>query len=169
MHARKTARFLLRLVPGLAATLLIACSDLATEAIADGEAFDTALPGLTADELAAFVRGDAEFERRFAPSTGLGPIFNNVSCASCHSADGRGRLANSLQRIGTNDDDMLRAVGGPQIQDRAIPGAEAERAPTGVAVSLRLPPPVFGVGLIDAIPEAAILAHADADDRDGDG
>ena len=64
---------------------------------------------------------------------------------------------------------MLRAVGGPQIQDRAIPGAEAERAPAGVAVSLRLPPPVFGVGLIDAIPEAAILAHADADDRDGDG
>jgi len=148
---------------------VVGCGDLATEAAPDGDAFDTALPGLTADELAAFVRGDAEFERRFAPSTGLGPIFNNVSCASCHSADGRGRLTNSLQRIGTSDDDMLRAVGGPQIQDRAIPGAEAERAPAAVAVSLRLPPPVFGVGLIDAIPEAAILAHADADDRDGDG
>ena len=168
MQARPGLRRLLRFA-SLALASVVGCGDLATEAAPDGDAFDTALPGLTADELAAFVRGDAEFERRFAPSTGLGPIFNNVSCASCHSADGRGRLANSLQRIGTSDDDMLRAVGGPQIQDRAIPGAEAERAPTGVAVSLRLPPPVFGVGLIDAIPEAAILANADADDRDGDG
>ena len=168
MQARPGLRRFLHFA-SLALASVVGCGDLATEAAPDGDAFDTALPGLTADELAAFVRGDAEFERRFAPSTGLGPIFNNVSCASCHSADGRGRLANSLQRIGTSDDDMLRAVGGPQIQDRAIPGAEAERAPTGVAVSLRLPPPVFGVGLIDAIPEAAILAHADADDRDGDG
>jgi CxxC motif-containing protein (DUF1111 family) len=32
-----------------------------------------------------------------------------------------------------------------------------------------VPPPVFGSGLIEAIPEAAILAHADPDDLDGDG
>ena len=146
-----------------------ACSDLATEAAPDGDVFDAALPGLTADELAAFVRGDAEFERRFAPATGLGPIFNNASCASCHSGDGRGRLINALQRIGTADDDMMRPFGGPQIQDKAIPGAEPERLPPGAAVSLRLPPPVFGVGLIEAIPDATILALADPDDRDGDG
>jgi CxxC motif-containing protein (DUF1111 family) len=160
---------LARALRTVAALSLIGCGDLATEAAPDGDAFDTALPGLTADELAAFVRGDAEFERRFAPSTGLGPIFNNVSCASCHSADGRGRLGNSLQRIGTRDDDLMRAVGGPQIQDKAIPGAEAERLPAGIPVSLRLPPPVFGAGLIDAIPDAAILSRADPDDRDGDG
>jgi CxxC motif-containing protein (DUF1111 family) len=64
---------------------------------------------------------------------------------------------------------MMRAVGGPQIQDKAIPGAIAERLPAGAVVSLRLPPPVFGVGLIEAIPDAAILANADPDDRDGDG
>ena len=168
MQARPALQRLLH-HSSLALAAVVGCGDLATEAAPDGDAFDTALPGLTADELAAFVRGDAEFERRFAPSTGLGPIFNNVSCASCHSADGRGRLANSLQRIGTSENDMLRAVGGPQIQDKAIPGAEAERVPEGVAVSLRLPPPVFGAGLIDAIPESAILAHADPDDRDGDG
>jgi len=147
----------------------VACSDLATEAAPSSDVFDAALPGLTAAEIAAFVRGDGEFERRFAPSTGLGPIFNNVSCASCHSGDGRGRLSNALQRIGSADNDMLRLVGGPQIQDKAIPGAEAERLPPGTAVSVRLPPPVFGVGLIDAIPDPTILALADPDDRDGDG
>jgi CxxC motif-containing protein (DUF1111 family) len=38
-----------------------------------------------------------------------------------------------------------------------------------VPVSLRLPPPVFGAGLIDAISDATILARSDPDDRDGDG
>jgi len=157
---------------GALAALLFAiagCDTLTTSAPADGDVFDAPMPGLTPAELAAFARGDAEFERRFAPATGLGPIFNNVSCASCHSGDGRGRLDNALQRIGTADDDYLRAQGGPQIQDRAIPGAEFERVPAGVPVSLRLPPPVFGVGLIEAIPESTILALADPSDADGDG
>jgi len=169
MHPRTATWPLPKPVVTVVLAALVGCGDLATEAAPDGDAFDTALPGLTADELTAFVRGDGEFERRFAPVTGLGPIFNNVSCASCHSADGRGRLSNSLQRIGSADNDLLRAVGGPQIQDKAIIGAEAERLPAGVSVSLRLPPPVFGVGLIDAIDEATILSHADPDDRDGDG
>lgn len=145
------------------------CGELATEAPGEGDVLDAALPGLTSAELTAFVRGDAEFERRFAPATGLGPIFNNVSCASCHSGDGRGRLSNALQRIGSPENDMLRPLGGPQIQDRAIPGAIAEQAPGGHPISLRLPPPVFGAGLIDAVPEATLLALADPDDRDGDG
>jgi hypothetical protein len=57
----------------------------------------------------------------------------------------------------------------PEIQRRALPGAEPEQVPVGVPISRRLPPPVFGLGLIEAIPEAAILAHADAADADGDG
>jgi CxxC motif-containing protein (DUF1111 family) len=146
-----------------------ACDHLATQAPPDGDVFDGPIDGLTTAELAAFARGDAEFERRFAPNTGLGPIFNNASCAACHSGDGRGFLDNALQRIGSESDDFLSDVGGPQIQDKAIPGAEPERVPPGVAVSMRLPPPVFGVGLIEAIPEAAILALADPDDTDGDG
>jgi CxxC motif-containing protein (DUF1111 family) len=152
-----------------ALTATAACGDLFTEAAADGDIFDAPMPGLTAAELAAFARGDAEFARRFAPATGLGPIFNNASCASCHSGDGRGRLENALQRIGSADDDLMRAFGGPQIQNKAIPGAEVETVPDGISVSLRLPPPVFGVGLIEAIPESAILAHADPDDANGDG
>jgi CxxC motif-containing protein (DUF1111 family) len=146
-----------------------ACDHLATEAPPDGDVFDGPVEGLTTAELAAFARGDAEFERRFAPSSGLGPIFNNASCAACHSGDGRGFLDNALQRVGSDGDDFLRGLGGPQIQDKAIPGAEPERLPPGVAVSTRLPPPVFGVGLIEAIPEASVLALADPDDADGDG
>jgi len=35
--------------------------------------------------------------------------------------------------------------------------------------SLRVAPPMIGLGLLEAIPEAALLAHADPDDHDGDG
>ena len=146
-----------------------ACERLTTAPAAQADVFDAPLPGLTMAEAAAFARGDEEFARRFAPAEGLGPIFNNASCASCHSGDGRGIVDNALQRIGTDSDDLLRAVGGPQIQDKAIFGAVAEATPAGVAVSLRLPPPSFGVGLIEAIPDATILALADPNDADGDG
>jgi CxxC motif-containing protein (DUF1111 family) len=153
----------------LACAAVFACSDVLTEEPSPADVFDSPLEGLTDAELAAFARGDAEFSRRFAPNTGLGPIFNNTSCFSCHSGDGRGRLENSLQRIGSATDGFLGHLGGPQIQDKSISGAEFEIVPPGVAVSVRLPPPVFGVGLIEAIPVSAILALADPNDANGDG
>ena len=153
----------------MVALVLPGCDQLTTVGPADGDVFDAPIDGLNSSELAAFARGDAEFERQFSPSTGLGPIFNDVSCATCHSGDGRGLLRNALIRIGEPGDSFLASVGGPQIQDKAIAGAHPESVPSGVAVSVRLPPPVFGAGLIEAIPEAAILAYADPDDLDGDG
>ncbi len=39
----------------------------------------------------------------------------------------------------------------------------------GSMVSPRIAQPLFGVGALERVPEAAILAHEDADDRDGDG
>ena len=162
-------RVLFVVVLACAAATIVACTQLTTEAPANGDTFDQPVAGLTAAEAAVFAKGDAEFGRRFSPATGLGPVFNNASCAACHSGDGRGVLENALHRIGSVDDDFLRAIGGPQIQDKAIPGAEPELIPPGVAVSTRLPPPVFGVGLIEAIPDATILSRADPDDRDNDG
>ena len=35
--------------------------------------------------------------------------------------------------------------------------------------SLRIAPPLVGLGLLEAIPDQVILSHADPDDRDGDG
>jgi len=162
-------RVLFFVVLACVAATIVACTQLTTEAPANGDTFDQPVAGLTAAEAAVFAKGDAEFGRRFSPATGLGPVFNNASCAACHSGDGRGVLENALHRIGSVDDDFLRAIGGPQIQDKAIPGAEPELIPAGVAVSTRLPPPVFGVGLIEAIPDATILSRADPDDRDNDG
>jgi CxxC motif-containing protein (DUF1111 family) len=38
-----------------------------------------------------------------------------------------------------------------------------------IMISPRVAPPMIGLGLIDAVPEEQILAHADPDDADGDG
>src|SRR5207247_10917260 len=124
-----------------------------------GELLDSPLEGLSHAERAAFAEGDAQFGRPFAITEGLGPIFNNVSCAACHSADGRGRPENVLTRFSLGGDPATH-LGGAQIQDRAIPGAEPETLPPGVEVSRRLPPPVFGMGLIESIPADSIIARA---------
>jgi CxxC motif-containing protein (DUF1111 family) len=167
-HTRGAAA---RVVRGAVLLLVMggaSCDLLLPPAPDPGDLFAGPVDGLTPEELAAFVRGDGAFGRSFSPSEGLGPIFNNVSCASCHSGDGRGRLENALVRFSI-EGDLVPHLGGPQLQTRAIAGAVAEVLPNGVQSSTRLPPPVFGVGLIEAIPEAAILARADPDDVDGDG
>src|SRR5262245_58920334 len=125
------------------------CDRLMTTAPDSGDLFDAPLEDLTPAELAAFAEGDAQFAQPFAVAQGLGPIFNNVSCASCHSGDGRGRPENTLTRISRDAVDLALDVGGPQIQDKAIAGAEPERLPGGVLVSYRMHPPVFGGGLLE--------------------
>ena len=62
-----------------------------------GHGFSTPSLNLTADELALHLRGDTNFEVSFttAPNDqhpeldGLGPVFNNADCNSCHQRDGR--------------------------------------------------------------------------------
>lgn len=160
---------------GLAvAAVMAGCDVLLTEAPRAGDILDGPLPGLTEPEMQVFVAGDEEFGRRFTAATGLGPLFTNVSCADCHSGDGRGRpeeaFSNLVSRV---DPAAATAAGHPHhddvVQQRALGGAEPERVPGGVPVSRRLPPPVFGLGLIEAIPVSQIVARADPDDADGDG
>ncbi len=55
----------------------------------------------------------------------------------------------------------------PALKDAL--GIDSEPVPAGVVVARRTTPDVFGFGLLDAIPEATILALADPDDRNGDG
>ena len=145
------------------------CEKLLTAKPDPGERFDAPLPGLDNGELGDFQDGHAQFRKAFSIADGLGPIFNNVSCASCHSGDGRGRPENTLTRISRDAVDLAVDLGGPQIQDKCIPGATPERLPSGVLVSYRMPPPVFGVGLIEAITDSSILSHEDPGDSDADG
>jgi CxxC motif-containing protein (DUF1111 family) len=118
--------------------------------------------------LAAFARGDEQFARIFTVSEGLGPIFNQPSCETCHPGDGRGTPDLALTRISIDGDPILH-LGGPQIQDKGIPGVPGETIPPGAEISVRMPPPVFGRGLMEFIPAETIIALEDPEDADGDG
>ena len=146
----------------------LSCEKLLTTTPETGDDFEAPFDPLPHELNAIFAAGDEAFDHAFTVSEGLGPIFNNVSCAACHSADGRGTPNEALVRF-SRGSDIIPDEGGPQHQDKAIPGVPVEQIPDDAQTSVRMPPAVFGMGLIEAIPDSTILSNADPDDMDGDG
>ncbi|MDR2223832.1 MAG: c-type cytochrome [Flavobacteriaceae bacterium] len=183
-------------------------------------AYGTPAPNLSASDLALHLTGDLIFESVYVtpPNSvngGLGPIFNNSSCISCHPKDGRAPFPTNLNaRSGFFFRVSLPGItenGGPvpvpnfglQIQNQAVFGVEPEAKfhvtyssiteefadgtkvilrkphyslvesykpiPSNILISPRIGSPVFGLGLLEAIPEQDILANVDANDSNKDG
>lgn len=152
---------------------LAGCDALLPDLPDEAEVLDAPLEGLTPDQLAVHLAGDEQFGRRFGVDDGLGPIFNSASCDQCHVGEGKGHLLFNLSRFGRMTDDgfdPMRAAGGPQLQDRAIPGFRPESPPAGVTgMADFMPPSVTGLGYLEAVDDATLLALEDPDDTDGDG
>ena len=150
----------------------------------------TALRNLDAAQRRRFEAGRAVFAKVFTPETGLGPLFNAVSCASCHEQPVVGGGGNNDPAEGGEDIEVhatafhgararcddLAAVGGQVIQKQLTPALSdflhitAEPIPLAATDSgHRTTPDLFGFGLLDAVPDAEILALADPLDRNGDG
>ncbi len=55
------------------------------------ESFTHSISGDDESQVALFEQGDELFDRAYTAESGLGPLFNAVSCGSCHQQDGRGR------------------------------------------------------------------------------
>lgn len=139
----------------------------ATVLDASSKAFGNMIEGLSTRNQLVHITGDATFSQSFVapPSpifTGLGPIYNNVSCVNCHRNDAEGiptaGFSNSglLCRLSIAGQD---ANGGPleipgfgtQLQDKAVIGAAPEANvvitytdlpisyPDGTTVTLRSP------------------------------
>ena len=144
------------------------CDDMFTKLLLEGDDFEQSFDMLSADLNTTFALGEEAFIKVFTVEEGLGPIFNNTGCISCHPGNGRGTPDLALIRFSIGDDLVIN-MGGPQHQDKAIPGVPLEVLPAGVNKSRRLPPPIFGLGLIENIPVETILSYADESDADGDG
>lgn len=134
--------------------------------------FGDPLPGLTAAQLAMFGAGLEEFENVEDAEGGLGPIFNNVSCVSCHASGATGGGgAVTVTRFGRSVNgqfDPLDALGGSLLQQRAIDVGSLENVPNEAnVIAHRQSTPLFGLGLIEAIPDADILRNAQRPVSDG--
>ncbi|WDD99728.1 di-heme oxidoredictase family protein [Thalassomonas actiniarum] len=230
----------------------------AVDASDSGHGFSTPIPTLTEAELEKHLAGDTHFETSFttAPNEehpeldGLGPVFNNQDCNSCHQRDGRsstlsvpegqdklllGSEAGIFLRISVDDgecstpsadNNYCKNVGvpgfGTQLFHRGVLKAREDwqenpfigqanvylsyqyqdfEYPDGSTITLKKPVftidglydvgedqqensalnqadinfgprngmPIFGLGLLELIPEQDILALADESDSNNDG
>ncbi len=167
---------------GAAPALAVAASLLFIDGCARTPQPGDPLEGLTREQLRQFKRGRDQFEQAFRPSTGLGPLFNADSCGECHESPVAGGAGDEVEihvsaALPQADAcDPLVHKGGPVIQQAATPalraalGIEREpEPPEATGRARRTTPDVFGFGLLDAVPDATILALADPEDGDGDG
>jgi CxxC motif-containing protein (DUF1111 family) len=126
------------------------------------------------------VQGADAFTRAIRPDQGLGPLYNATACVACHDEPvvggmGKGTSGTAL-RIGRLDEgrfDPLEGRGGPVARARSV--AELGYAcplmagiPSEANVtSVRNAPALFGLGLVDTIPDAAIVAEANRQAAEG--
>lgn len=156
------------------ALILVSCQKLILPQLPDADTvLDQPIATLTPTQLSYHNDGDIAFGRIFAEIDGLGPIFVANSCESCHNGDGKGHPATQLTRFGKMENgvfDPMLSQGGPQLQTLSIPNYIGEVLPAGVTgVTRFIAPAVSGLGYIEAIADADILAWADAADANGDG
>ncbi|HVT13079.1 MAG TPA: di-heme oxidoredictase family protein [Fimbriimonadaceae bacterium] len=140
------------------------------------------LQGLSQLELQQFNDGRNFFTRNARIADGLGPVFNGVACAECHHAGAPGGAGADLgvsrvTRIGAIVDGAysdLTEYGGPLLQSRSLreflPGypVPGEVVPSQAQfVAHRITQPLFGDGLIEAIPDQTIVDLSHVPQPDG--
>ncbi|MEL6430075.1 MAG: di-heme oxidoredictase family protein [Planctomycetota bacterium] len=124
------------------------------------------VPGLTAAEQILFQAGLGAFSAPLSPAEGAGPIFNEVSCAGCHNVPAIGGFGTrrvtrfGIAASGGVPFQSLDAVGGTLLQDQSFDPMCRETVPAAAThTALRGTPIVFGMGLVEAIPDATIVAR----------
>lgn len=148
------------------------CESLIPASPEENELLDGPMEGLTTSEQAQFLAGDVAFnDEVFTSVTGLGPLFVATSCGSCHAGDGKGHPFTTLTRFGQTLPNTLPdlTIGGPQLQNKAIPGHEPEVIRAGTPSMKINPPAVTGLGLLASLTDAQILSNSDPSDTDDDG
>ena len=150
----------------------LACEKTMPLAPEENELLDGPIEGLLPEQKQQFLHGDEAFNNDiFTVATGLGPLFNANNCGSCHAGDGKGHPFISFKRFGQIDSsgNQYLHLGGPQLQNKAIPGYQPEQLPSEATFTTLLAPAVTGLGFLDAVSDEHIFALADPNDEDGDG
>src|SRR6185369_11117300 len=164
---------------GLVGAAVVFTAVLAMHAIGEtqtSQSVGNPLPGITATEFSEFRLGLDDFTEVETAEEGLGPAYNGTSCAVCHNVPtiGGGGVILEL-RAGYRDSagthTGLNPAGDTLIHLLSTPAHACQvQMPDDVTViARRAPIPLFGAGLVEAIPDEALLALQDPVDRDRDG
>lgn len=136
----------------------------------------TALPGVTPAEFEEFRLGLNDFLEVEASEEGLGPAFNGTSCAVCHNVPavgGAGTIAElRAGRLNAQGEfETLDKSGETLFHLFSVPGHACQPVvPADATIfARRVPIPLFGAGLVEAIPDQTLRELEDPNDRNGDG
>ena len=134
------------------------------------------LAGITPREFEEFRLGLTDFLEVETPEEGLGPAFNGTSCAACHNVPAVGGVSaiaevRAAQRL---DDGSFAAVapdGETLFHLFSVPGHACQPTIPAEAnvIIRRVPIPLFGAGLVEAIDDDTLLQLADTQARGRDG
>jgi CxxC motif-containing protein (DUF1111 family) len=166
MQQRRTRKHQ-QLSGSMRASLVVAVLGVLVAATVRADApitFGDPIAGLTAAELALFQAGRDEFKEKEDVDEGLGPVFNGKSCATCHLSPVIGGDSNILEtRFGRMDGttfDPMVSKGGSLIQTDGIDskhGCAGETVPSDATiVAKRKSTPLFGLGLVDHVPDSTL-------------
>jgi len=125
------------------------------------------VPGLSPTELDRFLLGQLDFLTPLTTRDGLGPIFNEPSCAGCHNHPAVGgsgtRVVTRFGKaaIGGNRFDPLISLGGTLLQDQSLDLQCREVVPPEATVTAQRKTPIaFGSGLLSELVDSDIEANA---------
>ena len=134
------------------------------------------LAGITPVEFEEFRLGLDDFMEVEATEEGLGPAFNGTSCAVCHNvpAVGGAGIISELRagRLNARGEfETLDSSGETLFHLFSVPGHGCQPVVPAEATvfARRVPIPLFGAGLVEAIPDETLRALEDPIDRDRDG
>jgi CxxC motif-containing protein (DUF1111 family) len=142
--------------------------------------FGDPLPGIIPAEFERFRIGLDDFAEVETAEEGLGPAFNAASCAVCHNVpaiggtslvseiraayrDEQGRIHKLTAADGTELDTLFHLFSNPPH------GCQPVLPPEANVIVRRVPMPVFGAGLVEAIDDEVLMSLEDPEDRNGDG
>ena len=134
------------------------------------------LAGVTPVEFEEFRLGLDDFLEVETSDEGLGPAYNGTSCGACHSVPavgGAGHIAElrAARRGPRGEFVPLDPSGETLFHLFSVPSHSCQPTiPAEATVfARRVPIPLFGAGLVEAIPDETLLALEDPVDRNRDG
>lgn len=132
------------------------------------------LVGITVEEFELFRIGLDDFLEVEDAAEGLGPAFNGLGCAQCHATPAIGGISPVAEvRAGHVDENgNFTVLGGDTLFHLfSLPNQECQPQipPEANVIARRIPIPLFGAGLIEAIADEAIRVREDPNDQNGDG
>lgn len=165
-----------------AAGVLMGCAQSADSnntAPVDTDTPGQPLAGLSVSEMTRFRAGEGLFNTVYRDTEGLGPAFNENQCSACHTDPASGgvggeRITRASRFDSAGGCDAMLDLGGDNIRRKLTAalvarGMVPEQLPPGTTVGLFTAPALFGLGLVEAIPDSVLLMRHDPDDTNGDG